>query len=62
MKKILLFIIVFLFTSVTACALPVEVQEIIENKIANEIVEGNLIENNTIEFYLEENKIKYKIC
>ena len=38
-----------------------KVQEIIENKIANEIVEGNLKENNTIEFYIEANKINNKI-
>ncbi len=38
-----------------------KVQEIIENKIANEIVEGSLKENNTIEFYLEEIRIKTKI-
>jgi len=37
------------------------VQEIIENKIANEIVEGKLKEHNIIEFYLEENQIKNKI-
>ena len=38
-----------------------KVQEIIENKIANEMVEGKLKEENTIQFYLEENQIKNKI-
>ena len=38
-----------------------KVQEIIENKIANEIVEGNLKEENTIEFYLENNNVKNRI-
>lgn len=38
-----------------------KVQEIIEDKIANEIVEGKLKENDTIKFYLEENKIKIKL-
>ena len=38
-----------------------KVQEIIENKIANELVEGNLKEENTIQFYLQENEIKNKI-
>jgi len=38
-----------------------KVQEIIENKIANEIVVGNIKEENTIQFYLEDNQIKNKI-
>ena len=38
-----------------------KVQEIIENKIAKEIVEGNLKEGNTIEFYVEENDIKSQV-
>jgi len=38
-----------------------KVQEIIENKIANEIVEGNLKEESKIIFYLEDNNIKNKI-
>lgn len=38
-----------------------KVQELIENKIANEIVEGRLKENDTIKFYLEENKIKISV-
>lgn len=38
-----------------------KVQEIIENKIAKEIVEGNLKEGNTIEFYVEGNEIKSKV-
>ena len=37
------------------------VQELIENKIANEIVEGNLKGEEIIEIYLEENQIKNKI-
>ena len=35
-----------------------KVQEIIENKIANQIVEGKLKEENTIQFYLEEGIMK----
>ena len=38
-----------------------KIQEIIENKIASEIVEGKLKENNKIEFYLDDNKIQSKI-
>lgn len=38
-----------------------KVQEIIENKIAKEIVEGNLKEENTIEFYIEGNEIKSEV-
>jgi len=38
-----------------------KVQEIIENKIANEMVEGNLKEEDTIQFYLDGNEIKNKI-
>jgi len=38
-----------------------KVQEIIENKIANEIVEGNLKEGSKIKFYLENEKIEYTI-
>ena len=38
-----------------------KVQEIIENKIANALVTGELKEKETIEFYLEENKILYMI-
>jgi len=38
-----------------------KVQEIIENKIANEIVEGNLKEGSKIKFYLENDKIEYTI-
>jgi len=38
-----------------------KVQEIIENKIANEIVAGKLKEENIIEFYLEGKQIKNKI-
>ena len=35
-----------------------KVQELIENKIANEIVEGKLKKENTIQFYLEEGIMK----
>jgi len=38
-----------------------KLQEIIENKIANEIVEGNLKEGSRIKFYLENDKIEYTI-
>ena len=38
-----------------------KVQELIEDKIADELVQGNLKENSTIEFYVEEGKIKSKI-
>ena len=38
-----------------------KIQELIENKIANEIVEGNLKEKNTIKFYLEDKLIRYCI-
>ena len=38
-----------------------KVQELIEDKIANELVQGNLKENNTIEFYVEDDKIKSRI-
>ena len=38
-----------------------KIQELIEDKIAKEIVEGNLKENATIEFYLENNQISYVI-
>ena len=38
-----------------------KVQELIEDKIANELVKGDLKENNTIEFYIEDNQIKNKI-
>ena len=38
-----------------------KVQEIIENKMAKEIVEGNLKEGNTMEFYIEGNEIKSKV-
>ncbi len=37
-----------------------KLQEIIEDKIAKEIVEGNLKEDSSIEFYLENNQIQYK--
>ena len=36
-----------------------KIQEIIENKIANALLTGELKEKNTIEFYLEESKILY---
>ena len=38
-----------------------KVQEILENAIAKELVQGKLKEGNTIEFYLEENKINNRI-
>ena len=38
-----------------------KIQEIIENKIASEIVEGKLKEGSKIKFYLEDNKIQSKI-
>lgn len=38
-----------------------KIQEVIENKIASEIVEGKLKENSKIEFYLKDNKIQSKI-
>ena len=38
-----------------------KVQEIIENKIAQELIEGNLKETSTIEFYIEESTIRYSI-
>ena len=38
-----------------------KVQELIEDKIANELVTGNLKEDNTIEFYIENNEIKSMI-
>lgn len=38
-----------------------KVQELIENTIAKELVELNLVEGKTIEFYIEENTIKSKI-
>ena len=38
-----------------------KVQELIENKIAKELVESNLGDGKTIEFYIEENTIKSKI-
>lgn len=37
-----------------------KIKEIIEDKIANEILNGNLRDGTTIEFYLEKNKIKSK--
>ena len=39
-----------------------KVQEIIENKIAKEIVEGNLNQGEIIEFYTKQDEIQYKIC
>jgi len=38
-----------------------KVQEIIENVIAKRLVEGSLLEGNTIEIYIEENAIKDRI-
>ena len=38
-----------------------KIQDIIENKIANEIIKGNLKEGSKINFYLEDNDIKYII-
>ena len=38
-----------------------KIQEVIENKIASEIVEGKLKEGSKIKFYLEDNKIQSKI-
>ena len=38
-----------------------KVQELIEDKIAKELVEGNLKENSIIEFYVEGNKIESRI-
>ena len=38
-----------------------KVQDLIEDVIANELAQRNLIENKTIEFYMEDEKIKYLI-
>ena len=38
-----------------------KVQELIEDKIANELVQGNLKEKDVIEFYIEESEIKSRI-
>ena len=38
-----------------------KVQELIEDKIANELVQGNLKEKDVIEFYIKDNEIKIRI-
>ena len=38
-----------------------KVQELIEDKIANSLVIGELNEEDIIEFYVEENEIRYKV-
>lgn len=39
-----------------------KIQDIIEDKIAKEMVEGNLKEGNTIKFFIENDEIKTRIC
>lgn len=39
-----------------------KIQDIIEDKIAKEMVEGNLKEENTIKFFMENDEIKTRIC
>lgn len=38
-----------------------KIKELIEDRVANEILSGRLKEGDIIEFYMEDNNIKYKI-